>query len=70
MLRDIPDYDDTFGADALKGKTNDDFCAHITTLASDEGAYQRQRRRAQAIAKRFDGAAAAERLVKLYRQLV
>lgn len=70
MLRDIPDYDDTFGADALKGKNNGDFCAHITTLASDRQSYQGWKRRAEALAARFDGAAAADRLVKSYRQLV
>lgn len=70
MLRDIPDYDDTFGDHALKGKANDDFCAHITSLASNPQVYQGWKQHSAAISERFDSAAAAERLVNLYRQLV
>lgn len=69
VLRDIPEYDDTFGDDALRCK-DDDFVNAITLLASDPKAYMRWRQKAGAIAKRFDSSAAAERLVKLYRELV
>lgn len=69
VLRDIPEYDDTFASDAIR--CNDDgFVEAIALLARDPKAYARQQQKTAAIARRFDSAAAAERLVKLYRQLV
>jgi 1,2-diacylglycerol-3-alpha-glucose alpha-1,2-galactosyltransferase len=69
MVRDIPDYDDTFGADALR--VNDRTAVElIGKLQSDNGYYAQWQQKAEAIAKRFDSRQAAAKLVKLYQQLV
>jgi 1,2-diacylglycerol-3-alpha-glucose alpha-1,2-galactosyltransferase len=69
ILRDIPEYDDTFANDAIR--CNDkDFTAAVVKLRDDKAAYAAQKKKTKAIAARFDSSAAAERLVKLYRQLV
>lgn len=69
ILRDIPDYDDTFGDDAVRG---DDAAAiaAIKKLRDDTRFYKGQKAKAAQIAKRFDSTNAAAKLVKLYRQLV
>lgn len=69
MVRDIADYDDTFGDDALRASDQDAMLV-IQKLASDPVFYQGQKQKSKAIAERFDSVAAAERLVKSYRQLV
>jgi 1,2-diacylglycerol-3-alpha-glucose alpha-1,2-galactosyltransferase len=69
ILRDIPEYTDTFGKDAVLC-TDDTFAAAVKKLRSDKTAYARQQKKTQVIAKRFDSSEAAERLVKLYEQLV
>ena len=69
ILRDIPDYDDTFGDDAVRGD-DDVAVATIKKLRSDPRFYERQKAKAAQIAKRFDSTNAAAKLVKLYRQLV
>lgn len=69
ILRDIPEYDDTFMQDAIRCKDGE-FAAAVKKLRDDRASYDRQLERTKAIAERFDSAAAAERLVKLYRQLV
>jgi 1,2-diacylglycerol-3-alpha-glucose alpha-1,2-galactosyltransferase len=69
ILRDIPEYNDTFADDAIR--CNDgDFTAAVVKLRDDETFYNTQQQRTKAIAERFDSSAAAERLVKLYQQLV
>lgn len=69
VLRDIPEYDDTFGQDALRCN-DDEFTEAIVKLRSDVAFYQRQQQHTKAIAKRFDSGEAAAKLVKLYEQLV
>ena len=69
ILRDIPDYDDTFGDDAVRGD-DDEAIKAIKKLRDDKQFYERQKNKAALIAKRFDSTNAAEKLVKLYRQLV
>jgi 1,2-diacylglycerol-3-alpha-glucose alpha-1,2-galactosyltransferase len=69
VLRDIPEYDDTFGQDAIRCK-DDGFSAAIKKLHENSSEYKKWQRKAGAIAKRFDSNTAAERLVKLYKQLV
>jgi 1,2-diacylglycerol-3-alpha-glucose alpha-1,2-galactosyltransferase len=69
MVRDIPDYDDTFGDDAVR--VNDqDATAQIRKLQSDQSYYSLYKQKSAAIAKRFDSRQAAAKLVKLYQQLV
>jgi 1,2-diacylglycerol-3-alpha-glucose alpha-1,2-galactosyltransferase len=69
ILRDIPEYDDTFGNDVIRCH-DDEFAAAVTRLRSDKAAYRAQQQKTKAIAARFDSAASAERLVKLYANLL
>jgi 1,2-diacylglycerol-3-alpha-glucose alpha-1,2-galactosyltransferase len=69
VLRDIPEYDDTFAHDAIRCK-DDGFSAAIKKLHENPSEYKKWQKKAELIAKRFDSSAAAERLVKLYKQLV
>lgn len=69
ILRDIPEYDDTFGRDAIRCD-DEDFAGAVKKLQSDKTFYKKQQQKTSLIARRFDSGQAAERLVKLYRQLV
>ncbi|MFI5212757.1 MAG: glycosyltransferase family 4 protein [Candidatus Saccharimonadales bacterium] len=69
ILRDIPEYDDTFGDDVIRCQ-DETFVDAIVKLQADATFYQQQKQRTKAIAARFDSNAAAEKLVKLYRQLI
>jgi 1,2-diacylglycerol-3-alpha-glucose alpha-1,2-galactosyltransferase len=70
MLRDIPDYDMTFGDDALKQKNIDDAVKNITHLRDNATDYKKWVQAAERIAERFDSKASAEQLVKLYQSLL
>lgn len=69
ILRDIPEYNDTFADDAIRCR-DDDFITAVQKLRSDSAFYKGQQQKTKAIAQRFDSSAAAERLVKLYRQML
>lgn len=69
VLRDIPEYDDTFADDALKAKTDEEFVAAIRSLQEPHVRAEWSARSAK-IAARFDSHAAAERLVTLYRAII
>ena len=69
VLRDIPEYDDTFGDDALRCSNDEEFIAAIQSMS--DGSKQKQwQKKTKKIAQRFDSAAAAEALMALYRGLV
>lgn len=70
ILRDIPEYDDTFRGDAITIKATDEAVAAIEKLRSDEDYYNTAVNGAKAIADRFDSAAGAERAIVLYRSLL
>lgn len=70
MLRDISDYDTTFGNDALKHKTIDDAVKNITHLEQNKVDYKKWQKAAQRIAQKFDSKASADQLVKLYKSLL
>ena len=70
VLRDIPQYDDTFKGDAIMAKTDDEFLDLIDMLHRDKQAYSEAQRGAKRIAKKFDSSAGAERLVEFYRSLI
>ena len=70
VLRDIPQYDDTFKGDAIMAKTDDEFLSLIDMLHRDKQAYSEAQRGAKRIAKKFDSSAGAERLVEFYRSLI
>ncbi|MEP6710092.1 MAG: glycosyltransferase family 4 protein [Candidatus Saccharibacteria bacterium] len=69
VLRDIPEYDDTFEHNAVRCSTNNEF---ITAVQMLQGSKQRDewRRKTEKIADRFDSKTAAARLTRLYRSLV
>lgn len=69
ILRDIPEYNDTFADDALRCQ-DDGFVSAVSKLRDDKGFYRQQQQKTQAIANRFDSSQAAAKLVKLYKQLV
>jgi len=69
ILRDIPEYDDTFARDALRCTTNQAFTEAVTALRQPEVARLWQTKTAQ-IAERFDSKQAAAELMRLYRSLV
>ncbi|GAA5166269.1 glycosyltransferase [Ornithinimicrobium tianjinense] len=69
VARDIPEYDDTFGDDVLRCR-DETFGEALVHLREDETAYRTWAERSRRIADRFDSAAAAERLVGIYRELV
>jgi 1,2-diacylglycerol-3-alpha-glucose alpha-1,2-galactosyltransferase len=69
ILRDIPEYDDTFGSDAIRCKDGE-FTNAVVTLQKDKKVYKAQQQKSRAIAQRFDSAHAAERLVHIYQHLV
>lgn len=69
VLRDIPEYDDTFKDDAWRCD-DDQFLGAIEKLRANKTAYEKWQQKSAAIAKRFDSNVAAERLVKLYQQLL
>lgn len=68
VARDLPEYDDTFADDVLRCE-DATFGAAIVHLREDVTAYQGWRERSRRIADRFDSAAAAERLVAIYREV-
>ena len=69
MVRNIPDYDDTFGGDAVRvDDQNAD--EYIRKLQSDSDYYRQWKQKSGLIARRFDSRQAAAKLVKLYQQLV
>lgn len=68
IARDIPEYDDTFGDDILRCD-DESFGDAVELLRSDKDEYDRWVARAKEIAKRFDTSTAADRLVRIYRDL-
>lgn len=70
ILRDIDDYNTTFRGDALMAKNDEDFAAQIESLRTDKSAYKKAQAGAARIAKRFDSATGAQKLVELYRSLL
>ena len=70
VLRDIPDYKDTFADNALLGATAEDFAAHIQQLSQDETAYETARQNSAKIAQRFDSKSAAGTLKEMYKTLI
>lgn len=70
ILRDIPEYDDTFRGDALMIKTARDAIDTITRLRDDEQYYAVAADAAGRIAKRFDSSSGAEQAMSFYRSLL
>ncbi|MDB5178031.1 MAG: glycosyltransferase [Candidatus Saccharibacteria bacterium] len=69
VLRDIPEYNDTFGHNIMRCSTNSDFIAAITRLrqTTERTKWQQKTKK---IADKFDSTNAANELTLLYRSLV
>ncbi len=70
VLRDIPEYDDTFANDFLRCKDDDAFIAAISDLKTNDGLYAKYKQGAQVIAHRFDSKTGADQAAKIYRGLL
>lgn len=69
VLRDIPQYQDTFSDAALLASADEEFIGIVKKLRSDSAFYQAAQRGSKKIAERFDSKAGAERLVAFYHTL-
>lgn len=67
VLRDIPEYDASFGQDCVRGDDGT-FIQVIQQLATDQTAYNQAQQGAQRIAERFDNLAGGQRLVDVYNR--
>jgi 1,2-diacylglycerol-3-alpha-glucose alpha-1,2-galactosyltransferase len=70
VLRDIPEYDDTFANDFVRCNDDDAFIKAISDLKTDKSLCAKFRRGAEAIAHRFDSKTGADHAVKIYRGLL
>jgi 1,2-diacylglycerol-3-alpha-glucose alpha-1,2-galactosyltransferase len=70
VLRDIPDYNDTFKDDALRCESDEAFIDAVKKLKSDTALRTKYQQRAQKIAQRYSSDTAIEHLVKIYSSLV
>lgn len=69
VLRDLPEYDDTFASDTQRCD-DDTFIEAIMKLRNSSSERDAWRRKTARIAERFDSHAAAGRYVELYRSLL
>jgi 1,2-diacylglycerol-3-alpha-glucose alpha-1,2-galactosyltransferase len=70
ILRDIPEYDDTFRGDALMARDDAGFIEIIKKLQDDRQYYAAAKVGAGQIADRFDSQTGAEHFMALYRELL
>ena len=70
VLRDIPQYNDTFRGHALMASTDEEFIEIVKKLRSDKDFYAKAQSGAKEIAKKFDSRTGAERVVEFYRSLI
>ena len=69
VLRDIPDYTETFKGDALL-VPGDQFVNTLLQLRQDKNLYQEVQVKSSAIAKRYDSENGAEKAVALYKRII
>lgn len=70
VLRDIPQYNDTFRGDAVMATADDEFIGAVRRLREDQKYYEEAQKGSSEIAKRFDSRSGAERAVAFYRSLL
>lgn len=70
VLRDIPEYDDTFRGDALMASSDKEFVEIISKLKNDPEEYKKAVKGSARTAKKFDNKSGASHLMNLYRRLV
>lgn len=66
VVRDIPEYNDTFGEDVVRG-TDETFVTLLSHLISDANFYVGAVSKAHGMAARFDSKAGGQKLVEAYR---
>lgn len=69
VLRDIPQYNDTFKDGALMASNDSEFISIVSKLKDDQAFYQKAVKGAQKISKKFDSSTGAENVVNFYRSL-
>lgn len=69
VVRDIKEYDDTFGQDVLRG-TDETFEEILVKLKNDPNFYKKAVDGAKAIASRYDSTAGTAKMIEFYRGLV
>ena len=69
MLRDIPDYDETFRRDAVMA-SEENFASSLRMLRQDAHAYDKAKTAAHRIAQRFDSKTISEQVLDLYMNLL
>ncbi len=70
VLRDIPEYDDTFGNDIVRCKTQNDFVKAVQNLRADDSMYNKFVSASKKIAQRFDSSAGASQAMGIYKTLL
>lgn len=70
VLRDIPEYDDTFSQDMIRCTTQSDFESAIHNLHDDRKLLKKYQEAAKRIAHRFDSATGASQMMAIYKELV
>lgn len=70
VVRDIPEYNDTFKDDAWRCTEYEDFINAIKALKDNDKVRKAWRRKSFNIAQRFDSQFAATRLAEIYHELV
>ena len=69
VVRDIPEYDDTFKDDVIRCQ-DDTFTTAIIKLRDDKKFYKAQQEKTKKVAIRFDSKNTAERSIQLYKDLL
>lgn len=70
ILREIPEYNDTFKPNAIFASSDEEFIEAVRRLRDDREFYQKYQQQSQVIASRFDSATGAEQVTDYYRGLL
>jgi 1,2-diacylglycerol-3-alpha-glucose alpha-1,2-galactosyltransferase len=70
VVRDIPDYDETFGDFVLRGRTDEEFIQLIEKLRTDAKFYTKMRADSARLAAKYDSAVQTEKLIQLYKKYI
>lgn len=70
VLRDIPEYNDTFRQDIVRAKNDQQFADAVQALISDKKLYKNYVSRSKKIAARFDSKTGAQRTMAVYEDLL
>lgn len=70
IVRDIHDYDATFGGLVIRDKEETGFIDTINRLANDKNYYETWVRKSKKLAKKYDSARNSPKLISLYRRLI